>query len=286
VLKLWQGLGYYTRARNLHTTAKKIVNDFKGVFPRNYEELLKLKGIGAYTASAIASIAFGEPVALVDGNVSRVLSRLYGIDIPVDSPAGKHAIGRRAAEVLNPAKPDIHNQALMEFGALVCLPKNPDCGQCVLSQVCVARNKGMVSLLPVKKGKIKTRIRYFYYLFIQFNNCTYLYQRIANDIWNSLYEFPLIESDTPLSHKNLVSQPVWKIFQGTGKTNLVGLPRIYRHCLTHQTLHCSVYHIRPDIHPDIQSLPYIQVSFEHLTEFAVPRIIDRYLTDMKQEGIL
>ena len=285
VLKMWQGLGYYTRARNLHFTARVIARDHQGSFPRTYKELLSLKGIGTYTAAAIASMAFKEPVALVDGNVYRVLSRLFGIDAPIDAPAGKQVFEKLATRLLNSDNPGIHNQAVMEFGALVCLPKNPDCMRCVLSDLCIARKEGKTSVLPVKKGKSQLRERHFYYLFVQFNESTLLHKRTGNGIWNSLYEFPLIESDQPLPYESLVSQPVWKALAGSGKLKTKAKPKIYRHKLTHQTLHCTFYQIRMDRPPDLQNLPFSEVSLVRLPEYAVPRVIDKYLADLKQEGI-
>jgi A/G-specific adenine glycosylase len=285
VLKLWQGLGYYTRARNLHATARVIARDHQGSFPRKYEELLGLRGIGTYTAAAIASMAFKEPVALVDGNVYRVLSRLFGIDTPIDAPAGKKVFEKLADRLLDPEHPDIHNQAVMEFGALVCLPKNPDCPHCVLSDLCIARKKGKTGVFPVKKGKNRVRERHFYYLYVQFNESTLLHKRTGNDIWNSLYEFPLIESDQPLPYESIVSHPVWKALAGFGKMKTMDKARIYRHKLTHQTLHCTFYQIRINKPPDLQNLPFLEVSLFRLPEYAVPRIIDKYLADLKQEGI-
>jgi A/G-specific adenine glycosylase len=286
ILKLWQGLGYYTRARNLHATAKIIVRDFNGAFPGEYKELIKLRGIGPYTAAAIASIAFKEPVALVDGNVFRVLSRLYGIDKPIDSPEGKRVFEKKATEILNPSRPDIHNQAMMEFGALVCLPRNPDCNHCVLSGSCIAYRDGKISLLPVKKARAKARIRYLNYLFIRSNGFTYLQKRNSSDIWNSLYEFPLIESHQPLDPDQLISLPVWKDFFGNLPMKTVVLSRTYKHQLTHQTLYCSFYEIRTDFQPGAPDTHFLRISLTSLPEFAVPRIIDKYLEDLKQEGLL
>jgi|WetSurSiteA1Bulk_404760.scaffolds.fasta_scaffold00850_4 A/G-specific adenine glycosylase len=286
VLKLWQGLGYYTRARNLHETARKVVNDHGGIFPRKHEELAKLKGVGTYTAAAIASIAFGEPVALVDGNVYRVLSRLYGIHDPIDSPYGKRVFKEKAEEILNRERPDIHNQALMEFGALICLPRNPDCRHCVLSHLCKANCEGKTNVLPVKEGKVKTKARFFNYLFIRHKGYTYLNKRLGNDIWNSLYEFPLIESETPVDYETLTSMPAWKVIFGKTQPEADFHPRTYRHQLTHQTLHCSFYQIRINREPDRGAFRYQQIPLEGLAEYAVPRVIDKYLADLHQEGIL
>lgn len=286
VLKLWQGLGYYTRARNLHSTAKCIVNEFGGKFPNKYSELVKLKGIGPYSAAAIASFAFKEAVALVDGNVFRVLSRLFGITLPIDTSAGKQAFAEIAAEILDHTRPDVHNQALMEFGALVCMPRNPHCDTCVLAEKCKAFVLGNVELLPVKEGKGKTRIRHFNYLFIQHNGITYLRKRDQKDIWNSLYEFPLIETNGPLHFNKLVSLPPLNgIFNGRTPESF-GKPRKYKHQLTHQTLFCCFYIIMVTDETWLANLNYLPVAINRLNEFAVPRAISRYLDDLEHDGLL
>jgi A/G-specific adenine glycosylase len=173
VLKLWQGLGYYTRARNLHATAREIVSHFDGRFPADYEKLLALKGVGEYTAAAVASIAFGIPVALVDGNVLRVLARLYGISTPVTTPKGKKEIHTLAERILDKRNPGTHNQAVMELGALVCLPKNPSCSECPLLPECFARKHELVNEFPVTGVRVKSRKRYLHYLHISFSGMLY-----------------------------------------------------------------------------------------------------------------
>ena len=286
VLKLWQGLGYYTRARNLHATAQRIVNEYGGLFPRTYDALLNLKGIGPYTAAAIASIAFKEPVALLDGNVYRVLSRLFGIITPIDTSVGKIVFTKIATEILNPDKPDVHNQALMEFGALVCLPRNPHCEKCVLAKICKANIQGTAELLPVKEGKGKIRKRYFNYLFIQHKGRTYLNKRDGKDIWNSLFEFPLIETKAPMSFRKLISLPPWNIIFRDKSVRPFSRPKTYKHQLTHQTLYCCFYLLKVNAEPVMQHLNYFSVSLNHIDEYAVPRAIDRYLEDLKHEGSL
>jgi A/G-specific adenine glycosylase len=286
VLKLWQGLGYYTRARNLHATAQIIVNDYKGAFPDTYDDLLRLKGIGTYTAAAIASIAFKEPVALVDGNVFRVLSRLYGISQPIDTSAGKAHFKKIATEILNPKKPDVHNQALMEFGALVCLPRNPHCESCVLAKSCMANIQGIVDLLPVKQGKGKIRIRYFNYLFIHHQGTTYLHKRDSKDIWNSLFEFPLIETNASMSFSKLALLESWSNIFGGNPVKLNGMTKTYKHQLTHQTLFCCFYNIAVNTEPSLQQLNFYQIPLSRLNEFAVPRVMERYLEELKEEGFL
>jgi len=199
VLKLWQGLGYYSRARNLHATAKTIVNEYDGSFPQKYKELIKLKGIGDYTASAIASICFDEPEPVVDGNVYRVLARYFGVDIPTNSTAGIKYFKTLAHKVMNADNIRDYNQGIMEFGAIQCAPKNPNCGVCPLNESCLALKEKKVHLLPVKINKTKVRIRHFNYLFPIIEGedgvkRTVLRQRLEKGIWQNLFEFPLIES--------------------------------------------------------------------------------------------
>ncbi|MBN1144771.1 MAG: A/G-specific adenine glycosylase [Bacteroidales bacterium] len=285
VLKLWQGLGYYTRARNMHQTARVIANEYKGIFPSTYQGLLALRGIGPYSAAAIASIAFNIPVALVDGNVFRVLSRLYGITTPIDTAAGKAAFAGIASEMLNKQDPGTHNQALMEFGSLVCTPRNPLCDSCVLGSFCRAKALGIAETLPVKEGRVKIRTRYFYYLFVRIDNMVVLHKRTGNDIWNSLYEFPLIEKESPGKLRNLVSEEPWK-GNACGKEISPGSHRAYKHKLTHQILHCSFYLVETGAGCRPSSPEYIVVPLQKLKDYPVPRVIDRYLNDLRQEGVL
>ena len=195
VLKLWQGLGYYSRARNLHATAKMVVNEYGGVFPDTFKGLLGLKGVGDYTASAIASICFDIPEPVVDGNVYRVLSRYFGIGTPINSSEGIRYFKQLAREVMDVGQIRDYNQAIMEFGAIQCVPKNPDCQGCPLNQGCVALQKKRVDELPVKQNKTKVRKRYFNYLVvIDSENRTLLQQRKGRGIWQNLWEFPLLEN--------------------------------------------------------------------------------------------
>jgi A/G-specific adenine glycosylase len=283
VLKLWQGLGYYTRARNLHATAKYIAEKLNGVFPGTYHELIKLKGVGPYTAAAIASISFREPVAVVDGNVFRVLSRIFGIDLPVDTAEGKVEFNRRATQILDRENPHIHNQAIMELGALVCLPKNPHCENCPMVSVCVALKTGKTELFPVKSGKKLQRIRYFNYLFIVSNGYTWLNKRNGKDIWHSLYEFPLIETTNPASLESLSSHENFKAIVGEAKTQLAGSVRHYKHQLTHQTIHCSFYYLKSNEEPKFAGNPPMKIKTGDLARYPVSRLIDKYLKDLNQE---
>jgi len=195
VLKLWQGLGYYSRARNLHQTAQYIANELDGVFPNSYASLIQLKGIGEYTAAAIASFAYNEPVPVVDGNVFRVVSRYFGIESDINTGKTKKEFTALAAELLSKEQPALFNQAIMEFGAMHCTPKNPDCENCIFNSSCVALQKGLVGQLPFKSKKIKIRKRYFNYIVLQDKKGnTKIQQRTDKGIWHNLYEFPLFET--------------------------------------------------------------------------------------------
>ena len=195
VLKLWQGLGYYSRARNLHGTAKHVAYELNGTFPPDYAGLLKLKGVGEYTAAAIASIAYGEGVPVVDGNVFRVLARYYGVTTDISSGSAKKEFTQLAAQLLPKGQASLFNQAMMEFGALQCVPKNPDCSICIFNTQCVAFLTGKVSSLPVKLKKTKVTARYFNYLIAKDSEGNSVIQkRTAKGIWHNLYEFPLLET--------------------------------------------------------------------------------------------
>jgi len=231
VLRLWQGLGYYSRARNLHRCAKKIVKDFKGEFPQSFEELKKLSGIGPYTAAAIASIAFRESVAVVDGNVFRVLARVFGIEQDIASDKGKKYFFLLANELIDQSQPDLFNQAVMEFGALHCLPKNPKCTDCIFSKDCEANQQNLQALLPVKSKKIKVRTRYFYYFVIHSKKGIFMHQRNGKDIWRRLYDFYLIETSRSQKTESLIKQDDFLT-----KSSIIRESKIFTHILSHQKL--------------------------------------------------
>jgi len=211
VLKLWQGLGYYSRARNLHFTAKYVANELQGIFPTRYAELVKLKGVGDYTASAIASICFIEPTAVVDGNVYRVLSRYFGIDTPINTTKGNKEFKILAQSLIDIEDPGTFNQALMEFGARYCVPQNPNCNNCIFSETCVANATNKVTELPKKLGKTKIKKHYFNYLvFLSAEGETLLEQRTEKGIWQQLYQFPLIDSSKEISIRALKNAPSFK----------------------------------------------------------------------------
>jgi A/G-specific adenine glycosylase len=199
VLAIWQGLGYYSRARNLHFTAKYIVENFNGQFPGSNEDLLKLKGIGKYTAAAISSIAFGIKVPAIDGNVNRVISRFFGLEKPIDEPATQNQITQVVLELMDNSDPGIFNQALMDFGSLVCKPTNPICDLCPFFHDCIARIEEKQELIPVKRKKVASRVRHFHFLFIYYKGENglniFVEKRTGKDIWKNLYQIPLIEKD-------------------------------------------------------------------------------------------
>lgn len=232
VLRLWQGLGYYSRARNLHAAAKHIVDQLNGQFPNNYSDLIKLKGVGTYTAAAIASFAYNENVAVVDGNVYRVLSRVFGIHTDIASPSGAKEFSSLAHDLLPLSNTADYNQAIMEFGALHCTPALPKCNSCPLENVCIAKKMGIQHLLPVKINKIKKKIRYFNYLVFKFQDYLLLKARPNGDIWTGLYEFHLIEKDTLVASPDLLEESniniSWAVIESVSKD--------YKHLLTHQTL--------------------------------------------------
>lgn len=274
VLKLWQGLGYYTRARNLHATAKKIVADFNGEFPSDYKTILSLKGIGGYTAAAIASIAFDLPHPAIDGNIYRVLSRYFGIETPIDSTRGKKEF-QEIAEALMPAQnAGFHNQAFMEFGALQCTPKAPDCGKCPLFETCFAAQNNMIDQLPVKSKKTNQRARYFLYFLIEDGDFIYLEKRKQNDIWKNLYQLPLVESDTELSDQQILAleTPFLQNMNSTVKS--VSFQK--KHILSHQIIFARMVHV------EIQSKKtrgenLVRVNKKDISKFAVPKLVQDFL---------
>ena len=211
LLRHWQGLGYYSRARNLHATAKNIVENYNGLIPNSFSELKKLKGVGDYTAAAIASIVFDEPVPVVDGNVMRVVARLFSIEEPVNETVGKNKVRHYLDTIFDVGQPGIFNEAIMEFGALQCVPSNPDCGRCPLAQHCVAHKTSKVNLLPAKSPAKEVKTRYLNYLVLLIDgHSTLMRQRHANDIWKNLYEFPLIETEQSVPDETLCEPNFWE----------------------------------------------------------------------------
>ncbi len=244
VLKLWQGLGYYSRARNLHNTAIYITNELNGVFPQTYKGLLTLKGIGEYTASAIASICFSEPCAVIDGNVYRVLARYFGIEIPINSGEGKKYFKALAQQLLYQQEPATYNQAIMEFGAVQCKPQSPRCNVCPLEQTCQALQYNRVESLPVKLRKGVIKNRFFNYLVITNGQQVLLTQRTESDIWQNLYEFPLIETMGNISAKKVKTHSLFTqlLQKKPFKMHLYNKKPII-HKLSHQHIHARFWQV-------------------------------------------
>jgi A/G-specific adenine glycosylase len=258
VLKLWQGLGYYSRARNLHKTAQYVANELSGVFPDNYNDLLKLKGVGEYTAAAIASFSYNEPVPVVDGNVFRVLSRYFDVETDIAAASAKKEFAALAFELmpkdtrggaeLSEANPALFNQAIMEFGALQCVPKSPNCGVCIFNTSCAALQKKKVDQLPVKSKKLKVRNRFFNYLVVSDDNeNTIIQKRTAKGIWHNLYEFPLIETEAPEDFDFISANIQDEFFKNNTVTSIEDCnDKSIIHKLSHQHLHIKFWKVRVD----------------------------------------
>ena len=274
VMRYWQGLGYYSRARNLHAAARSM----NGVFPRTYEEVRALKGVGDYTAAAICSIAYDMPYAVVDGNVYRVLSRYLGVEEAIDSTQGKKTFAALAQEMLDERHPALYNQAIMDFGALQCTPQSPSCLFCPLADGCSALSAGKVNLLPVKQRRTKTTDRYFTYIYICIDDKMLLHKRAGNDIWRNLYELPLIETDRRLREEELLSHPfLRKELDGRSVRPLVRpLLMGVKHVLSHQIIHADFYEMI--IPADIQGFSdCIRIGPGEWERYAVPRLIHLFL---------
>ena len=281
VLKLWQGLGYYSRGRNLHAAAQQIVKinpSAKNYFPSSYDELIRLKGVGEYTAAAIASIAFGEAKAVVDGNVFRVLSRVFGIASAIDTASGKKEFQRLAENLLDKNHPGDHNQALMELGALVCKPKNPNCNTCPCSRFCVAHKGANPQDFPVKLKKTKVRTRYFYYFIFKSAGKILLRKRTnAKDIWMGLHDFPLLESDTQFQTDVILKKAMREFSLTKNDFVIKKVSSSHKHVLSHQILFATFFHLQLKKSFKKQMKDVIVVEENKIAEFALPRLIDRYL---------
>ncbi|MBQ8674407.1 MAG: A/G-specific adenine glycosylase [Bacteroides sp.] len=280
VMKYWQGLGYYSRARNLHAAARQM----QGHFPTTYEGVRALKGVGDYTAAAICSIAYGLPHAVVDGNVYRVLARYHGIETPIDSTPGRKFFAALARDMMDEAHPALYNQAIMDFGAMQCTPRQPRCGECPLADSCVALARKCVDDLPMKQHKTKTTDRYFIYIYVRTGAYTFIRKRTGSDIWRNLYELPLIECDRALGEEEIFSLPEMKNFQtGEEKSPVIRcLQRGVRHVLSHRVIHADFYEL---LLPDdagrfCADTPLLEnclrVKVEELGSYAVPRLIQAF----------
>ncbi|MBC8053108.1 MAG: A/G-specific adenine glycosylase [Sphingobacteriaceae bacterium] len=276
ILNMWQGLGYYSRGRNMHRTAQLVMEEHAGYFPKKYAELIKLKGVGEYTAAAISSFSANEAKAVVDGNVFRVLARYFGIEEPINSSGAKKLFTELANEVIDRSDPATSNQALMEFGSLQCRPKNPLCETCPLRLHCQAFQKNMVSILPVKLKKSTVRLRYFNYIVLQREGRILLNKRGPNDIWQNLYEFPLIETHDFSPAQSIVNSENFKNSFGNAHIRNVFGP--VKHILSHQKIHAQFIVIDNNgMDGDYSSKHWFFTDISSLENLAQPKLIFSFL---------
>ncbi len=262
---MWQGLGYYNRCKNMHRAAKIICENYQGIFPKNYEQILALPGVGTYTAAAIASFAFKQAYAVVDGNVYRLLSRFWGIDTPIDSTQGKKQFAQLAQELISTSQPDLYNQAIMDFGALICTPKLPKCTICPFATTCVAYKRALIDLLPIKEKKIKITERAFHFFLLQYHDEIYIEQRIEQDIWQHLFQLFLIETDNDFSKNKK-----YQLIENNIKT--ISLPIFnFKQKLTHQTIQSHFYLVQLKSKPHHLEGRWVLPSA--LTNFGFPKTI-------------
>ena len=273
VLKLWQGLGYYSRARNLHKTAQFVANELDGIFPDNYKDLLQLKGVGEYTAAAIASFSYNEVIPVVDGNVFRVLSRYFDIETDIAAASAKKEFAALAFELMAKDNPALFNQAIMEFGALQCVPKSPNCSICIFNESCTALQKKKVDQLPVKSKKLKVRKRYFNYLVVtdELGN-TIIQKRTAKGIWHNLYEFPLIETDKEEDFDCIAEQIQNDFFKGNSILSVTeSNEQSIVHKLSHQHLYIKFWEVK------IEGIIANGIDAKNLKTFPFPIVIHNFI---------
>jgi A/G-specific adenine glycosylase len=279
VLRSWQGLGYYSRARNIHIAAKDIMDRFSGKFPSNYQEIKSLKGIGDYTSAAIASFAFNLPYPVIDGNVNRLISRYFGVIEPIDTAQGKRIIAELTQEVFNSNDPAGHNQAIMEFGALFCIPHHPDCPNCPLNSSCKAYATDQVSSLPIKIKRVKVRKRYFTYLLINKEDQIALSKRSGNDIWKNMYQLPLLETDQYQGVEDLMNHQLWSKYLPDNSYTITSVegPRIHK--LSHQEIKAQFISVdfnddQVALNENLQLIPINRIS-----DYPIPKLIETFLEE-------
>lgn len=279
ILKDWQGLGYYSRARNLHHTARFIHYELGGQFPKSFHEIMVLKGIGEYTAAAIASFAYGLPHAVIDGNVYRVLSRIFGIEAPIDSSKGKEIFRDLANKLLDPKNAAIYNQGIMEFGAIQCLPKKPKCADCIFSDECIALYQKKVDLLPFKQKKLKQRNRFFHYLVLENHESIIINKRNQKEIWQNLYDFPLIETEKKIQSDQFIKAPILKEFLKNRRYSIVAFSERKKHILSHQIIYANFYHIKMEKLSSFKPESYTVALKKELKNYPIPKLIENYLRE-------
>ncbi len=281
ILKHWQGLGYYSRGRNMHKTANVVMEEFSGYFPKKYDELIKLKGIGEYTAAAIASFTADEPKAVVDGNVFRLLARYYGIGEPINTPKGKKVFTKLANEVIDRQQPGLSNQAVMEFGSLICRPKNPDCFNCRVVSNCTAYRTNTITKLPMKLGVQKVRDRYFNYIIALKENKILINKRGPNDIWQNLHDFPLIETSQFSRAEELISGEYFESKFGTNCV-ITHVEGPVKHLLSHQRIFAQFIFISGFTDSLLPEAPWSYIAEDQLEKLPVPKLIFAFLKNFSK----
>ncbi|MES1215220.1 MAG: A/G-specific adenine glycosylase [Bacteroidota bacterium] len=276
IFKMWEGLGYYTRCRNLIISARYISKELDGKFPDSYETIRSLKGIGPYTAAAISSFAFDLPYAVVDGNVFRVLSRVFGIDKPIDSTEGKSFFSKLANELLDKKHSAVYNQALMDFGAIICKPALPLCANCILKKNCIAFLKDRVNVLPVKEKSIRIKNRWFYYLVMEYKNEIIIRQRASKDIWQQLNEFPLVEMKKHTSPDKIIQVAEGKGWLQDKKYEIVSISPLIRQKLSHQLISGQFIKIRLSKKIRLEK-DNLWIKKNRINQLAFPKFINQYL---------
>jgi len=278
VFKLWEGLGYYNRCKNLLATARLITQNMNGVFPKKHEQIIQLKGIGPYTAAAIASFAFRLPYAVLDGNVFRVLARIFAIETPTDNLDGKKYFAELAQDILDKENPDLFNQAIMDFGATVCKPFNPLCNTCLLETICEAHQKGMVQKLPIKEKVLKKKNRWFYYFKFIYKEQVLVQKRSSKDIWENLNEYYLIETfDQKNWTKDLIDDSLLQLL-AIKDYELISISPITKQQLTHQRITGQLITIR--VHTIPKSLQQMQwITIPELVKLAFPKFINSFTVE-------
>lgn len=285
VFKLWEGLGYYSRCKNLLATARIISADYKGKFPDTYEEIVSLKGVGPYTAAAIVSFAYNLPYAVVDGNVMRVLSRYFGVDTAIDSTEGKKLFQQIASDCLPQNKAGVYNQAIMDFGATFCKPQNPTCKECPLKKKCVAFANEKVNELPVKEKSIQKKERWFYFLVIHAGDKTYVRKREGKDVWENLYEYVALEIPSEMDAATFTKTPVFKKSMGDGKFEVKNISKVYRQLLSHQTIYGRFMTIT--VSKPLKHLKgYILADKKEIKQLPFPRLINNWHEDGHRNSVL
>ncbi len=281
VLRLWQGLGYYARARNLHQAACKIVKTCNSEFPQNAKDWMRLNGVGPYTSAAIASIVYGEAIPALDGNGYRLLARVFALSYNKDSSAGKEKFRELAAQLIDANRPGDFNQAMMDLGSLVCKPSRPLCPQCPLNDICLAFQNNTVSEYPAKRAKRPLQTRYFNYFRIttndqQGNIVLYIRKREENDIWKNLYDLPLLETPAEMPGEELFKNHWWSnLIPGEGAYKVLGHPKQRKHQLTHQTIHAKLYFVFVYTeYTQVLDKTFLAVGFERFEQLAKPRLIE------------